>query len=87
MYCLYPLYINIIIYYTLFIIIYTWTRQLSEYCWGGFDRASNNEKILKYWNMQESKCLTGTVGQEEKDAVLKEISSLCFLTGRIKIWL
>lgn len=28
--------------------------------------------------MQESKCLTGTVGQEEKNAVLKEMSSLVF---------
>lgn len=35
--------------------------------------------------MQESKCLTGTVGQGEKNTVLKEISSLCFLTGRIQI--
>lgn len=35
--------------------------------------------------MQESKCLMGTVGQEEKNAVLKEISPLCFLTGRIQI--
>lgn len=55
-----------------------WTRQLNKYCWGGFDKASNDDKILKYWNMQESKCLTGTVGQEEKNAVLKEMSSLVF---------